>query len=181
MLNPEKLERTREGCLEWTGQRSAQGYGLVKVRAYGDVKRKAHRIAWEDARGPIPEGLMVLHHCDNPPCCEVGHLYVGTAADNRRDFVARRRGPRPNARMTDEQVASLRERYRQGEESMEAMAHEEGVATSTIRAALLGRTYREVPLPLTPEESRMGMVRNGLRATRGAGGLFTGIGSRGGR
>ena len=50
-----------------------------------------HRKAWAEANGPIPEGLQVLHHCDNPRCYNVEHLFLGTQADNLRDMVAKGR------------------------------------------------------------------------------------------
>lgn len=91
------LEHRRNGCLEWTGSTSAKGYG----RIWSDGKvRGAHRIAWELVNGPIPDGLFVCHHCDNPPCCETspseaypdGHLFLGTDADNYVDMVMKGRG-----------------------------------------------------------------------------------------
>ena len=51
----------------------------------------AHRAAWEDAHGPIPKGMLVLHHCDNPPCWNVEHLYLGTHHDNAVDRSKRKR------------------------------------------------------------------------------------------
>jgi len=88
------LIRTPNGCLEWTRHRTPQGYGQMGKGVL------AHRFAWELAYGPIPDGLCVLHHCDNPPCCETspseaypdGHLFLGTKADNNADMLAKKRG-----------------------------------------------------------------------------------------
>lgn len=86
------------GCWEWTGSRTAPGWhGRVSVNG---VMVMAHRVSWEMAHGPIPEGLSVLHHCDNPPCVNPDHLYLGTAKDNARDMVARGRLNSANARKT---------------------------------------------------------------------------------
>jgi hypothetical protein len=79
-------------CWPWTGATFHWGHGAVKVngRPWG-----AHRIAWELTRGPIPDGLLICHHCDNPPCCNPAHLFVGTHThlDNVRDMDAKgRRG-----------------------------------------------------------------------------------------
>src|SRR6266545_2403863 len=55
-------------CKEWTGARSEKGYG---VRRYKGKARRVHRVAWEEQNGSIPDGMLVLHHCDNPPCYEI--------------------------------------------------------------------------------------------------------------
>jgi len=84
------------GCLEWTGNTDRKGYGLISV----DGKNVAtHRFSWTLTNGPIPDGMCVLHHCDDPPCCQTeptegypeGHLFLGTIADNNRDMSAKRR------------------------------------------------------------------------------------------
>src|SRR5439155_18768711 len=76
-----------------------------------------HRIAWELANGPIPEGLSILHKCDNPPCVNPRHLFLGTSADNRKDARIKGRLPahsgekNPRARLTWEQVREIRQAY----------------------------------------------------------------------
>ena len=80
-----------DACWEFHGARLREGYGQLKFR--GDDLH-AHRVAYELANGSIPEGLHVLHHCDNPPCCNPRHLYAGTNADNVADRVARMAGLR---------------------------------------------------------------------------------------
>lgn len=84
------------GCREWTGCSDSHGYGSIRVdgRQIG-----THRFAWILANGPIPDGLNVLHHCDNPPCCQTeptpgypdGHLFLGTHTDNMADKIAKGR------------------------------------------------------------------------------------------
>lgn len=69
-------------CLEFTGCRNADGYGTLRVRG---KMTKAHRFSWELVYGRVPKGLLVCHRCDNPPCCNVEHLFLGTVADNNRD------------------------------------------------------------------------------------------------
>ena len=82
------------GCHIWTGRRDANGYGHIGVQEPGQrqVHRRAHRVAWELANGPIPEGLVVMHMCDNPACCNPEHMRLGTRADNARDRAAKGRG-----------------------------------------------------------------------------------------
>lgn len=100
-----RLVRQPNGCLEWQGSRLPKGYGQIGVKG---MPRLTHRVAWELANGPIPDGLNVLHHCDNPPCGETepseeypetGDL-LGTQGDNMADKTAKGRGRCGNAGKT---------------------------------------------------------------------------------
>ena len=100
-----KVERRADGeCWPWTARCDDAGYGSFKV-----ARRlvKAHRIAWELTHGMIGDGLHVCHHCDNPPCCNPAHLFVGTRSDNMRDMAAkgRKRGGWPRQRIVIDQAA----------------------------------------------------------------------------
>jgi hypothetical protein len=80
-------------CHEWQGSRLPRGYGQFHAGRWPNGKqdvRYAHRVVWELHRGPIPKGLVVRHRCDNPSCCNVAHLALGTQADNIED--ARQQG-----------------------------------------------------------------------------------------
>jgi hypothetical protein len=76
--------RGDDDCWEWKRSRFPDGYGQVNHTV-------AHRIAWEMTNGPIPEGLWVLHKCDNPPCCNPNHLFLGTVKDNVHDAMRKGR------------------------------------------------------------------------------------------
>lgn len=74
-------------CQLWLGGKSG-GYGVIQWRGRAV---KVHRAAWECEHGPIPPFLCVLHTCDNPPCRNIDHLFLGTDADNVADCVAKGR------------------------------------------------------------------------------------------
>jgi hypothetical protein len=106
----ERLQRelvdTSSGCREWTGGKNVQGYGLLFVDGRN---QRIHRLAWTLVNGPIPPGIGVLHHCDNPPCCQTeptegypdGHLFLGTQAENLADMTTKgRRGTNGNENKT---------------------------------------------------------------------------------
>lgn len=76
-----------DGCREWTGLRNQHGYGILHMRGVSERNLFAHRVAWEQANGPIPDGLFVLHRCDNPPCLRLDHLFLGTKAENTEDMI----------------------------------------------------------------------------------------------
>jgi hypothetical protein len=106
-------------CWPWVGTCELAGYGVMwRSGGRGGEPRKvwkAHRLSWEIHHGPIPAGRNVLHHCDNPPCVNPAHLYVGSRADNARDRAERRRGKEhrqqgasnDNAKLTDDLVRQI--------------------------------------------------------------------------
>ena len=87
------------GCWVWAKCRKGGGYGYEQVEGNPVA---AHRLYWTRMRGEIPEGMQVLHHCDNPPCVNPAHLYVGTRSDNMRDRATRKPGSfRDGSRFTN--------------------------------------------------------------------------------
>jgi hypothetical protein len=85
-------KRGPDDCWPWTGARRRRGYGVISVGAGSNRKMVvASRLSWEMANGAIPPGMMICHKCDNPPCVNPGHLFLGTGADNARDTVRKGR------------------------------------------------------------------------------------------
>lgn len=80
-------------CWEWQGARM-HGYGCIRD---GARNVQAHRLAWKMATGQrIPTGMVICHHCDNPPCVNAAHLFLGTPRDNVIDAVAKGRHSTPD-------------------------------------------------------------------------------------
>lgn len=134
-------------CVLWPKSLDGRGYG--QTSGPGRRHRRAHRVAWEAVHGPIPAGLFVCHRCDNPPCINVDHLFLGTAVDNSRDCVAKGRlSPPPRnfqrgeasstAKLTREAVAEIRRRYAAGGVSQSALAGQYGVCQAQIWRILRG-------------------------------------------
>ena len=87
----EKVIKHDGGCWEWTAYRDRNGYGTIG----SDQPRKsdlyAHRVSWEIHNGPVPGGMLVCHHCDNPQCTNPKHLFLGTQQDNINDMMKKGR------------------------------------------------------------------------------------------
>lgn len=86
-------KRGPDECWPWVAYRHGAGYGRINRGPAKAGQVFAHRVSWEIHYGSIPDGLYVLHRCDNPPCQNPAHLFVGTTADNMRDKVAKGRQP----------------------------------------------------------------------------------------
>lgn len=103
-----KLDKSGD-CWPWIGEKSPEGYGQMTT-PYGNIR--AHRLSWTIANGKIPDGLLVCHTCDNPPCVNPAHLWLGTNLDNRADMVAKGRQVRGEqngfSKLTDAKVREIR-------------------------------------------------------------------------
>lgn len=146
-------EKNDAGCMEWLKSLHADGYGhLTYHRKYW----LAHRLAWTLTNGPIPEGLGVLHKCDNPKCCNPEHLFVGTHAENMADMRLKGRRRDINAceengraKLNKDQVGEIRRAYREGLVTQQKLADSYGVSQSVISLLLRGVTWKEPAPPQT--------------------------------
>jgi len=103
------------------------------------VPVRAPRVSWELHNGPIPDDKMVLHECDNPACVNPKHLFLGSAADNTVDMMAK--GRDAMRKLSRGQAASIRSAWEQGNVSQRALAAEYGVSGTTISRLLKGKTF----------------------------------------
>lgn len=143
----DKTERPSK-CWLWTGATLGE-YGIVIDRG---VRKRTHRVAYELERGPIPAGLFVCHHCDNPLCVRPDHLFLGTALHNNLDRVQKGRSRHASgelhyrAKLSWEIVRRVRSEYATGRIPISVLAEENCVSRATIRLIVQNRTWRE-PAP----------------------------------
>lgn len=133
-------------CWEWQALRQYQGYGQFKL-SQPRRQVQAHRFAWELTNGPIPDGMMVCHECDNPPCCNPCHLFLGFHVDNMADMAQKGhlKGTRnPKAILTPHDIFSIRDTYSDGCVTQRDIAEVYGVNSSTINAILTGRNWGHI-------------------------------------
>ena len=136
-------------CWPWIGCIGTGGYGRFGMHR---TSWRAHRVAWELTNGPIPDGLCVLHHCDNPPCVNPAHLFLGTDADNVADMVAKGRqsaapGERNGyAKLTADQVREIYARYHAGGILQRELADEYGINQTNVSSITRGKRWRHVTL-----------------------------------
>ena len=140
------------GCIEFTGYRQKNGYG---VKRRGPRTFLAHRLAYEDAFGPIPEGMCVCHRCDNPACVNPEHLFLGTHEENMADMVRKGRSPKHSKsrdmrgvrnsrhKLTEETATWAMARMLAGE-PQKSVAQAFGVSPVTINHLWTGKNWRHL-------------------------------------
>lgn len=131
-------------CWEWNGVRlSRSGYGQVSLQSRRTAM--AHRTSYVLHVGPIPDGMEVCHRCDNPPCVNPAHLFLGTRRENAADMVAKHRDLRgsrsPYAKLTFEQADAIRAEYAAGGISQTEIAERYGVKQAGISRVIRGVSY----------------------------------------
>jgi len=156
-------EPTDRGCLIWIGNKLPAGYGIIAEGGSGGKMLSAHRLAWQMVNGPIPNGLCVLHQCDNPSCVNPDHLFLGTNSDNSSDMVRKgrqasgqrngclthpekvRRGEKHvRAKLTESDVLKIRSEYASGNGTMKHFALQYGVSVRCIFFVIHRRNWTHV-------------------------------------
>ena len=132
------------GCINWTASRNKTGYGRINI----DQKIKlAHRVAYELAHGDIPHGMAVCHHCDNPACVNVAHLFVATQYENMQDMARKGRASVTRgekcgkAKLTEAQVLEILRSNEYGT----TLARRYGVGHTIIYAIKSGKRWAHIP------------------------------------
>lgn len=137
-----------DACWSWTGYKM-NGYGQLGPTNRGGSPRRAHRVAYELAKGAIPEGKLVMHTCDNPPCCNPAHLIVGTPKMNAQDAARKLRMPHGEAHVratvTDATATTIRTlAQHMGDKQI---AQQLGLPVQRVRAIARGRSFVHNPTP----------------------------------
>lgn len=139
-----------DACWGWLGGADKDGYGRLWLGGAEGPNIVASRFSWQIHFGPIPDGLRVLHRCDNPPCCNPHHLFLGTNAENSADMVTKGRSFRPvgalagAAKMTEADVAAIRERAGKGQ-TQRAIAAQFGLSFQQISRIVRRDRWAHIP------------------------------------
>jgi hypothetical protein len=139
------------GCWEWNLSRDKRNYGIAWLQqGNGGSQVAAHRATWILFNGPIPAGMFVCHRCDNPPCCNPSHLFLGTHEDNMADCIAKGRfkpgwvpGERNGrATITSATAKQIYRAYHLGGTSHRRLAREFGVSRDIVRRIVRGQNWK---------------------------------------
>ena len=138
-----KLDRETR-CWEWQGRKDPDGYGTLSV---GDFPVRAHRTMYEVVKGPIPDGLLVCHKCDNPSCCNPEHLFLGTTSDNNKDKTLKGRTPKGEdsamSILTEKNVIEIKALIKEGLKDQD-IGDTYGVTRSAIYRIRCGKNWKHI-------------------------------------
>ena len=131
-------------CWLWTGAKMANGYGRLRIGGKNSPVWNAHRVSYKINKGEIPEGMFVLHKCDNPACVRPAHLFLGDHDENMRDKARKNRGAgenHPRAQLTDAQAREIK--FAKGK-THEELAAEYGVGKLLVRDIRANRRWQHI-------------------------------------
>jgi hypothetical protein len=140
-----------DGCWEWMAARWKRAGGVLSYGNFQTGSRRdgtnrpnyAHRVSWEMAYGPIPDGMNVLHKCDNVACVRPDHLFLGSHEINMKDMARKNRNV-PRAKLTPIQVLEIRRRYAPALGNGPSLAREYGISHGNLYAIVNERTWRSL-------------------------------------
>lgn len=148
-----RVEKT-DTCWIWKGHCNLYGYGKIGIPGKGQgVTTATHRLAWELLRGPIPKGMNICHKCDNPPCCNPDHLFIGTQKDNLQDMKQKNRGSKgpgfqganhPRAKITESDVIEIRKLREKSKIPAAEIASIYNLSVPNVCHILARRTWRHI-------------------------------------
>ena len=142
----EKWVEADNGCWLWTAAQNSDGYGSIRVAG---ATLGAHRVSYELYVSEIPDGIHVLHTCDNPACVNPNHFFLGTHQDNMSDRNNKFRQPLGeeigNSVLTQQQVIEIRVLYKNSNLSMRKVAAIYDISYSTVQNLISGKTWKHLP------------------------------------
>jgi hypothetical protein len=156
-------QKGHDECWEWQGSqkgrnyKAGKGYGQLAFRVFGkQFNISAHRLSWLIHHGDIPDGLQVLHQCDNPCCVNPNHLFLGTNTDNQHDMIQKGRAVKPGAhnpttgerhgmsKLNNDDVTKIRDLWASGKYTQRRLAKMFGVVQSQIHHVVTKKEWKHL-------------------------------------
>ena len=135
-------------CWVWFGSKIKCGYGNIYTGPGRTETKLVHRVSWELHHGPIPEGMLVCHECDNPPCVRPEHLFLGTDKDNNDDCMAKGRHSygekHPTAKLTEKQVIEIKKKISDGK-TLLGLSKEYDISRTQLREIRDRESWKHIP------------------------------------
>lgn len=148
-----KVKKLDSGCWDWLGSKTRTGYGYFHLE---NRTNKAHRVSWIIHNGAIPRGAFICHHCDNPSCVNPKHLFTGSALDNTRDMISKKRNNfsmggkhshpgelHPQTNLTWKVIREIRKKYATGKYNQKELAKKYNLTQTGVSAIVRCETWKE--------------------------------------
>lgn len=160
--------KTKTECWEWKRNKLPSGYGLIWIK---DGIKRAHRVAYAASKGDIPALMFVCHSCDNPRCCNPGHLFLGSSQDNVDDCIRKNRHAHGETHGSAKDMSYLRrgdehhyrahpELIKFGSKSANAKLKEDDIRKIRVMSAQ-GQTQKQISEAFGVTESNIGYILMG--------------------